>query len=180
MKHIKTILIAGLTFILAAFGGALADDMDHSSCEQHSSMDHSTHGTSEMNHSPNGHAMKEMGHTGHMGENIRNASVDGYTFTYHLIDMRKKMKATGHQHEMKMTHHMMVYVTPPHGDQIESAKVGYLVVGPDEKNQKLMCMGMGGGFGADVDFAAPGTYTIKTKVMDGDKKLMDSFNYTVK
>ena len=41
-------------------------------------------------------------------------------------------------------------------------------------------MGMGDGYGADVSFEDKGSYTVKTKVVAGDKKIMDSFEYEMK
>jgi len=57
--------------------------------------------------------------------------------------------------------------------------VGYLVIGPDGNRQQLMAMGMQDGFGADVDFRAAGTYTVRTKAVAGDTTLLDEFAYEV-
>ena len=59
-------------------------------------------------------------------------------------------------------------------------KVGYLVVGPDGRKQKVMAMAMKEAFGADVDFTAKGPYTIKIKALIGNAKLLDKFTYEVK
>ena len=123
--------------------------------------------------------MEQMDHSGHRGPNIHNASVDGYSLDYHLIDMREKMKDMEHMPEMKATHHVMVYVTGPDGAVLAEAKVGYLVVGPNGQQQKLMAMGMSDGFGADVDFGAPGAYTVKTKAVANGATLRDEFTYEV-
>ena len=124
--------------------------------------------------------MDQMDHSGHRGPNVHNAMVDGHHLAYHLIDMRDKMKDMENMPEMKATHHMMVYVTGPDGAVLAQAKVGYLVVGPDGAKQKLMAMAMSDGFGADVDFGAPGAYTVRTKAVAGDTTLMDEFTYEVK
>ena len=121
-----------------------------------------------------------MDHSGHRGPNVHNATVDGHHLAYHLIDMRDKMKDMENMPEMKATHHMMVYVTGPDGAVLAQAKVGYLVVGPDGTKQRLMAMAMSDGFGADVDFGAPGAYTVRTKAVAGDTTLMDEFTYEVK
>ena len=123
--------------------------------------------------------MDQMDHSGHRGPNVHNAMVDGHHLAYHLIDMRDKMKDMENMPEMKATHHMMVYVTGPDGAVLAQAKVGYLVVGPDGQQQKLMAMGMSDGFGADVDFGTPGAYTVRTKAVAGDTTLMDEFTYEV-
>ena len=124
--------------------------------------------------------MDQMDHSGHRGPNVHNAMVDGHHLAYHLIDMRDKMKDMENMPEMKATHHMMVYVTAPDGAVLAQAKVGYLVVSPDGAKQKLMAMAMSDGFGADVDFGAPGAYTVRTKAVAGDTTLMDEFTYEVK
>ena len=50
--------------------------------------------------------------------------------------------------------------------------------GPDGATQKLMCMGMSGGFGSDVNLSNSGDYVIKTKVAADGKKLIDDFTYS--
>ena len=81
--------------------------------------------------------------------------------------------------EADTTHHLMVYVMDPDGRPVEGAKLGYLVEGPDGAKQKLMAMGMQGAFGANANFKTKGTYTVKTKFLAGDKKLLDKFSYEV-
>ena len=125
------------------------------------------------------HDMDQMDHSAHRGPNIHNAMVDGHHLAYHLIDMREKMQDMENMPEMQATHHMMVYVTGPDGAVLAEAKVGYLVVGPDGNQQKLMAMGMSDGFGADVDFGAPGAYTVKTKAVANGTTLRDEFTYEV-
>ncbi len=151
-------------------------------------MDHSKHmdqekASQEMDHSKHmdqEKAVQKMDHSKHMGEMIREATVDGYTFAYHLIDMKEKMKDMKNMPEMKATHHLMVYIMGPDGKDVENAKVGYLLENPDGSKQKLMCMGMSGGFGADADFKAKGVYTVNSKVKAGEKALTDKFTYEVK
>ena len=82
--------------------------------------------------------------------------------------------------ESEKTHHLMVYVMDPAGQAVQQAKLGYLVEGPNGAKQKLMAMGMQGAYGANVDFRNQGTYTIKTKIVTGDKKLFDRFSHEVK
>ena len=123
--------------------------------------------------------MGEMDHSGHRGPNIHNSSVDGHGLAYHLIDLREKMKDMENMPEMKATHHMMVYVVSPDGAPLAEAKVGYLVIGPDGNTQRHMAMGMKDGFGADVDFGAAGSYTVRTKAVAGDTTLLDEFVYEV-
>lgn len=110
-----------------------------------------------------------MDHSQHMGEKIHESKVEDYQLAYHLLNM-----------EDRATHHMMVYILAPDGGKVVDAKVGYLVNGPDGAKQKLMAMGMKGAYGADLDFKQKGTYTVKMKVVTGDKKFMDEFTYEVK
>ena len=122
-------------------------------------------------------------HSGHVGVNIHESVIEGYRFAYHLIDIQKgteEMKEMKGSKEADMTHHLMVYVMDPDGHAVEAGKLGYLVEGPDGTKQKLMTMGMQGAYGANVNFKTKGTYTVKTKFLIGDKKLLDSFSYEVK
>jgi len=81
--------------------------------------------------------------------------------------------------EMEATHHLMLFVHPPEGKIIEQPKVGFLVEGPKGKTQKVMAMAMSGGFGADLDLSEKGDYTIKSKAVFGEVKLIDGFEYTI-
>lgn len=138
-------------------------------------MDSTGHGSQMMEHS--GQAMNPGGHS---GMEIHTATVDGYQFRYELIDMKARMQGMKNMPEMQHSHHLMLHVTDKDGNAVENAKVGYLIEGPGNSEQKAMCVGMGGGYGADVSFDQPGSYTVKSKVVAGDKTLMDSFNYEVK
>jgi len=123
------------------------------------------------------------GHSGHIGVMIHESAIDGYLFAYHLIDMRKNPKMMEGMKGTKdagKTHHLMVYVKDPQGRSVDSARLGYLVEGPDGVKQKLMSMGMQGAYGANVNFNTKGMYTIKAKLLAGDKKLFDKFSYEVK
>ncbi len=164
-RTIYKLVIAGAILLTAAPFGISAEHGGHSQ-EPSASANNSGHGS--------------MDHSAHQGELIHESEVDGYGFAYHLIDMRERMAGMEKMPEMKNTHHLMLYVKSPQGQMVDTAKVGYLIEGPDGKRQTAMCMAMSGGFGADVDFAHPGEYRIKTKVMSGDTKLMDGFTYEVK
>ena len=125
----------------------------------------------------------KMDHSGHVGVVIHESTIEGYGFAYHLIDIRKgtaEMKDMKGSKEADMTHHLMVYIMDPKGRAVEGAKLGYLVEGPDGAKQKLMTMGMQNAYGANVNFKNKGTYTVKTKFLAGDKKLIDRFSYEVK
>jgi len=120
-------------------------------------------------------AQDSDGHEGHqMGEQIRETTIDDHQLSYRLIDMREQMKGeTG----KTTTHHLMVTITGPDGQPVKGATVGFLVKGPDGTDQKAMAMTMGDSYGADVYLGDPGTYTIRSKAVFGDKKLIDGFNY---
>lgn len=129
------------------------------------------------------HSGSATDHSKHIGAVVHESTIEGYRFAYHLIDNRKpseEMKDMKGSKEADTTHHLMVYVLDPDGRSVEGAKLGYLVEGPDGAKQKLMAMGMQGAFGANANFKTKGTYTVKTKFLVGDKKLLDKFSYEVK
>lgn len=179
-KTIQTLAIA-IVFCLATVAWAMASS--HGS-DDHGKMDHTGHDMQDAGTMPGGeHGMMDHGnmdHGDHLGEMIHQSTVDGYTFMYHLIDMRERMKGMEKMPEMKATHHLMVYVKDPSGNMVDRAKVGYLIENPDGSEQRAMTMPMRGGHGADIALDAPGTYTVKTKVVAGDRTLMDSFEYEAK
>ncbi len=119
-------------------------------------------------------------HHGHGGDKIHMSMVEGHHFSYELIDMREKMKDMKNMPEMKDTHHLMMHIKDAAGQKVDKAKVGYMIQNPDGSTRKKMAMGMAGGFGADVNLGEKGVYKIKTKVVAGEKKLMDAFEYEVK
>ena len=127
-----------------------------------------------------GHEAHQMSHSGHSGKMIREASVEGYKFAYHLIDLNEQAHSTPEIKEMVMTHHLMVYIQSPQGQPVENATVGYSVKEPGGESQKVMTMGMSGGFGADVKLNAKGAYSITVKAVVEGKTLKDEFEYTVK
>lgn len=173
MKTLSTLAL-GLALALPAFGGS----SEHGSMKgmDHGSMKGMDHGSAQVGH-------KEMDHEGHMGQEIHESTVEGYGFAYHLMDNRaamEKMKdMKGHDMSQMKSHHLMLYVVGPDGAKIEDAKVGYKVEGPAGE-QKTMAMAMKGGYGADVELGAKGTYEIKTKAVVGGKSLVDEFKYDVK
>jgi hypothetical protein len=172
-KHIAKIFSLLLVFTLVAVLPAMAQETDHGA---HKAMKKAkTMADEAMDHGKMDHGMPAKASDGRNW--IRKAHVKGHHFAYELIDMREKMKDMP---GMTNTHHLMVYVKDGNGNNIGKAKVGFLVKAPGGTSQKVMCMGMGGGFGSDVNLGKPGTYTIKTKIAAGDVKLMDSFDYEMK
>jgi hypothetical protein len=160
-----------LTLAAAANAGAM----------DHSGMDHSKMGHGAMAApAPAATAQPDSASV-----EIRKAVVPGYKLTYTLIDTKKMMaaSATPMAHDMsKMkSHHLMVNPVGADGATAAGGKVGFLVVLPDKKTKvQAMTMLMEGGYGADVDLVAKGDYTITTKLVFGDKTVIDEFVYTVK
>jgi hypothetical protein len=127
--------------------------------------------------------------SGHvMGRMLHQSTVDGYGFMYHILNMAERndmmkgmegMEMPGMSKSPDITNHLMVYITDPRGKFV-SGKVGFLITGPDGKEQKTLTMGMHDGYGADVSFKEKGVYKIKTKAVIDEKTLMDEFSYEVK
>ena len=114
---------------------------------------------------------------------IHETDINGYHFVYKLIDLKEKMKdMKDMDHDMdKMTatRHLMLFIKNAKGDAIEANKVGFLITGPDGKDQKVMAMGMGDGYGADINLSLSGEYSVKAKALIGEQKLVDSFMYKI-
>ncbi|MFU8857891.1 MAG: hypothetical protein ACNA8S_12930, partial [Deferrisomatales bacterium] len=130
----------------------------------------------------------DVDHREHMGDEIHESTVEGFGFYYHLIDnvaqmeaMSEQMKESmkGHDMSQMKPHHLMLYVLDPDGKPVTDARLGYLIRGPGEQEQRTMAAFMEGGFGADVDLEAPGTYQITTRVVAAGKNLVDTFEYEV-
>lgn len=121
-----------------------------------------------------------MPDSGRSGKLIRETVIDGFRFSYRLLEMQTEENMEGMQHNMTQTgtHHLMVYIDGANGKPVESAQVGYLIVGPDGSEQKKMTMGMDGAYGADINLSKAGEYAIKCKAAIGEKKLFDEFKYT--
>jgi hypothetical protein len=123
-----------------------------------------------------------------MGQMIRHATVDGYGFMYHALDMAERndmmkkmegMEMPGMSKSPDITNHLMVYITDAGGKPV-TGKIGFSITGPDGKEQKTLTMGMYDGFGADVSFKEKGIYKIKTKAVIDGKTLLDEFSHEVK
>ena len=110
-----------------------------------------------------------MDHSTHTGKKIHEANVQGYRLAYHLLEL------PGNNLQ-----HLMVYIIDQKGDAVAKGKVGYLIEGPDGSKQKVMAASMKEAFGGNVNFQISGTYTIKTKAVFEDKKLLDQFVFEVK
>jgi hypothetical protein len=120
-----------------------------------------------------------------IGQMIRQSTVDGYGFMYHVMDMAERnemmkgmegMEMPGMSKSPDITNHLMLYIKGPDGKPA-SGKIGFWIIGPDGKEQKTLTMGMYDGYGADISFKEKGMYKIKTKAVIGEKTLLDEFSY---
>ncbi|CCK82385.1 hypothetical protein [Desulfobacula toluolica] len=134
---------------------------------------------------------KEM--PGRFGDLIHESVVDGYTMSYYFMDMRDMKNDTNDKDSMDMDkskshgmaqmdkpHHIMVYLTDQNHTPVLKGKVGFVIKDARGKAQKIMGMFMSNGFGATADMKKKGVYTITTKAVLGNKKLMDRFDYEIK
>lgn len=125
----------------------------------------------------------------HPGVVIRESKPQGLSFVYRLYswDERNVMMKGMEGHVMpgidasgKATNHLVVFIKDTDGKELAGGKVGFIVIGPDKAEQKTLTMSMNGGYGADVALKAPGTYTIRTKAVFGDRSVVEDFGHTVK
>ena len=123
-----------------------------------------------------------------IGDLIHESVVDGYMLAYHILDLRDP-KAEGMDkasmdrtfamtnENMDSPHHIMLYIMDKNHNPILEGNVEFLIKDPEGKSQKIVGMYMDRGFGATADMENKGIYTIKTKAIIGDKKLLDKFEY---
>jgi len=126
-----------------------------------------------------------------IGALIHESVVDGYMLAYHFIDLRDQ-KADGMEKasmdktsamtnpEIEKPHHLMVYIMDKNHKLVLKGKVGFLIKDSDGSTQKSMGMYMSRGFGTTADMNKKGVYSITTKVILGDNKIMDKFEYAMK
>ena len=138
-------------------------------------------------------AMKghDMAKSERIGALIHESVVDGYILSYHFMDLRdnktddKDKAAMDASHnmagkEMDKPHHLMVYIMDKNHKPVLKGKVGFMIKNAEGDAQKEMGMFMSEGFGTTADMKEKGVYTITTKLVFGDKKLMDKFDYEMK
>jgi len=169
-SRIRAMVLGAAGLVLLSVGGAAAAD-------------HGSHGS--------GHpeVMAAGGQGTQQGLEIRKAPVEGYQFTYRLLNWEERnvamkgmegMEMAGMDNSGNSTHHLMLYVAGASGKEVSGAKVGFQVTRPDGGEQKTLTMAMGGGYGADVNLKAKGKYTIRTKFVDGARTVNDTFTHEVK
>ncbi len=135
----------------------------------------------------------DMAKSDKIGALIHESIVDGYMLSYHFMDLRDKktddkdkaaMDASHNmtEKEMDKPHHLMVYIMDKNHKAVLKGKVGFMIKNAegDENAQKEMGMFMSEGFGTTAYMKKKGVYTITTKIVLGDKKLMDKFDYEIK
>ncbi len=138
-----------------------------------------------------GHDMsKSNAKSGHksekIGELFHESMVDGYMLSYYLMDLREDNTKEAQSHaahgkkEMDKPHHIMVYIMDKDHSPVHKGKVGFLITNSDGNKQKAMGMYMSKGFGTTADMKEKGIYNITAKVIMGDVKLMDKFEYEIK
>ncbi|WP_022666234.1 hypothetical protein [Desulfospira joergensenii] len=131
-----------------------------------------------------GHDMSGHGNSSERIGNLFHESMkDGYMLSYYLMDMREMNQKKDAAHaghgakQMDKPHHIMVYIMDKDHNPVEKGKVGFLIKNHEGNKQKLMGMAMSKGFGITADMREKGTYTITTKAVLGDVKLMDTFTH---
>jgi len=121
-----------------------------------------------------------------VGDLVHESMVEGYMLAYYLMDLREQKSEQANAHaahgkkEMDKPHHIMVYIMDKDHKPVHKGKVGFLITNKEGKKQKAMGMYMSNGFGTTADMKKKGVYAISTKVVMGDVKLMDKFEYEIK
>ena len=126
----------------------------------------------------------DMNGSGKIGALFHESTVDGYMLSYYLMDLRdQKADEAASDHsgkDMDKPHHIMVYIMDKDHKPVLKAKVGIMIKNDTGSPQKAMAMYMSKGFGITADMKQKGVYTIITKALVGDVKLMDRFTYEMK
>jgi hypothetical protein len=128
----------------------------------------------------------DMSKTDKVGTLFHESMVEGYMLAYYLMDLREQKGEQANTHaahgkkEMDKPHHIMVYIMDKNHMPVHKGKVGFLITNKEGKKQKAMGMYMSGGFGTTADMKENGVYAISTKVVLGNVKLMDKFEYEIK
>ncbi len=123
------------------------------------------------------HSMME---SNKIGELIRESSMGGYLFSYHFMDLRDEKTNIQDKTAMDKPHHLMVYITDKNNKPVLKGKIGFMIKNVQGVTQKAMGMFMSEGFGATADMKQKGVYTISSKAILGDKKLIDKFEYEIR
>ncbi len=176
--------LAFVPFTLAGSSSHSGHSMDSVNAEMVKGKTMDAHAGHDMGKEKDVHAGHDMSseamENSHGGMMIHSSMVDGYHLSYELIDMMAKMKGMKNMPEMKATHHLMMFIKSHGGEEVKSGTVGFLIENPDGTKQKKMAMGMGAGYGADVELRQAGNYTITVKALASSDKIVDKFTYEIK
>jgi hypothetical protein len=124
--------------------------------------------------------MHSMMESNKIGELIRKSAMGGYTLSYHFMDLRDEKTNIQEKTAMDKPHHLMVYITDKNNKPVLKGKVGFMIKNAQGITQKAMGMFMSEGFGTTADMKQKGVYTISSKAILGDKKLVDKFEYEIR
>lgn len=119
-----------------------------------------------------GAAMHDGGHDMKMdnASSQDTVTVDGVVAAIHLYDRREAMSKAG----MEATHHLMMFFTKQQDDSplADGAAAVKVTLPSGEELAAKKMMAMGNGFGVDLTLKEPGTYTftVGTKLADGQKR----------
>lgn len=76
--------------------------------------------------------------------------------------------------------HIMVYIMDKNHNPVLKGRVGFMIKDAGGHSQKAMAMFMSRGFGTTFNMKKKGVYTIVSKAIVDNKKLMDRFQYEIK
>ncbi len=134
-----------------------------------------------------GHGTHDAGGSEKIGDLFHESTAEGYMLSYYLMDMRESKKgdkASEHsahgKKDMDKPHHIMVYIMDKDHKPVVKGRVGFLIKDAEGNPQKAMAMYMSKGFGITADMKNKGVYTIVTKAVLGEVKLMDKFTHEMK
>lgn len=134
-------------------------------------MDHTGHGSMDMNHgNMNGAAHEEV--------------VDGVKATFNVQTMADAMKSMGMEmpRGVKETHHIsLILKDVKSGAVITQGDATVKILAPDKLSETKQLMGMHGHFGGDFSMSKKGKYGVMCKFKTADGKVRQAkFWYTVK
>lgn len=125
---------------------------------------------------PGGHDMSKMGDKAFSGK------IGPWKGDARIMDMKAHLAASGMkaQGAMPNSHHVAITLTDAAKKPVTEGKGTVTVTGPDKKTSTSDFMVMQGHFGADVNLAKSGKYTLKAEIESGGQKGNATFSYTLK
>jgi len=118
----------------------------------------------------------------HVGAIVHDDTQDGYRFSFQLMSTEEKRATLPRTAEpiegaRGVNHHLMLIVLSPEGRFVTNASVHFFVRGPDGTMLELQAVPMAGGYGADLDMQAKGTYELRAEVSVDGRVLVDVFTH---